>query len=132
MADAIGEHTTLYAAIGGEEGVRRLVSRFYVLMDALPEAKACRDIHPPSLQGSEEKLFEYLSGWLGGPQLYTSKRGHPRLRQRHFVAPIGAEEREGWLLCFERAVAETIAEPAYRDALLAPVRKLAHHMQNKT
>ncbi len=123
--------TTLYAAIGGEAAVRRLVHRFYELMDTLPEAKACRDIHPPSLAGSEQKLFEYLTGWLGGPQLYVQKRGHPMLRRRHFVAPIGPAERDGWLLCFDRALDETIADPTLRDAIRDPVHKLAHHMQNK-
>lgn len=122
--------TTIYEAIGGERAVRDLVQRFYVLMDTLPEAKACRDIHPPSLAGSEQKLFEYLSGWLGGPPLYTTKYGHPRLRQRHFVAPIGAEARDGWLLCFDRALSDTIIDPDLRTAIREPVVKLALHMQN--
>lgn len=130
-ADTEASEATLYAAIGGEAAVRQLVKRFYALMDMLPEAKACRDVHPPSLEGSEEKLFEYLSGWLGGPQLYVAKHGHPMLRRRHFVAPIGPEERDGWLVCFEQALAETVANPALRNAILQPVRRLADHMQNK-
>lgn len=125
------EGTTLYAAIGGEETVRRLVRRFYELMDTLPEAKACRDVHPPDLAGSEEKLFEYLTGWLGGPQLYVEKRGHPMLRRRHFVAPIGPAERDGWLLCFEKAASEAIPDGRLREAMLVPVRRLAEHMQNQ-
>lgn len=131
-ATSSDDGATLYSAIGGEDGVRRLVKRFYVLMDTLPEAKACRDVHPPSLEGSEEKLFEYLSGWLGGPQLYVAKHGHPMLRRRHLVAPIGAGEHDGWMLCFERALAETVADPALRELILKPVRQLAVHMQNKT
>lgn len=130
-ADAQASTTTLYDAIGGEAAVRRLVERFYALMDTLPEAKACRDVHPPSLEGSAEKLFEYLTGWLGGPQLYVARHGHPMLRRRHFVAPIGPEERDGWLLCFEMAAAETIDNPALREAILQPVRRLADHMRNK-
>lgn len=121
----------MYDAIGGEVGVRALVGAFYRYMDTLPEAKACRDVHPPSLAGSEQKLFEYLSGWLGGPQLYTTKYGHPRLRQRHFAAPIGTAERDGWIVCFERALDETISDPHLREALREPVLKLALHMQNK-
>ena len=123
--------STLYEAIGGEPIIRKLVDRFYELMDTLPEAKACRDVHPPSLEGSAEKLYEYLTGYLGGPQLYIEKRGHPMLRRRHFVAPIGPEERDGWLLCFERAIAETVADERLRETILVPVRKLAQHMQNK-
>ncbi|MFV0297273.1 MAG: group II truncated hemoglobin [Hyphomicrobiaceae bacterium] len=124
------ETQPIYEAIGGEAAVRRLVDRFYQLMDTLPEAKACRDVHPPSLEGSAEKLFEYLSGWLGGPQLYVEKRGHPMLRRRHFVAEIGPAERDGWLLCFRRALDETIENPALREAIWQPASRLAQHMQN--
>ena len=132
MTDPASTSTvSIYDAIGGEPTIRRLVARFYELMDTLPEAKACRDVHPPSLEGSAEKLYEYLTGYLGGPQIYIEKRGHPMLRRRHFVAPIGAEERDGWLLCFERAMAETVADERLREAILVPVRKLAQHMLNK-
>lgn len=122
---------TPYDAFGGEATVRALTSRFYALMDSLPEAKACRDVHPPSLARAEEKLFEYLTGWLGGPPLYTDKYGHPRLRMRHFVAPIGAAEIEGWLLCFRRAWAETIPSSAMADTILEKVEALGWHMANR-
>ncbi len=122
---------TLYAAIGGEPTVRALVARFYQLMDTLPEAKACRDVHPPSLEGSAEKLYEYFTGYLGGPQLYVEKRGHPMLRRRHFLAPIGPAERDGWLVCFNRALDETVENATLREVIREPVRKLADHMRNK-
>ncbi|TCZ66131.1 group II truncated hemoglobin [Roseicella aquatilis] len=122
---------TPYDRIGGEAGVTRLVRRFYELMDSLPEAAACRAVHPPSLAGSERKLFEYLSGWLGGPPLYTSKHGHPMLRRRHLHAPISGPEIEGWLLCFRRAWAETVEDAALTAALLPQVEGLARHMRNR-
>nr|WP_246645605.1 group II truncated hemoglobin [Rhizobium redzepovicii] len=123
--------TTLYEAIGGDPVVRALTHRFYELMDKLPEAGNVRAVHPPSLHGSEEKFYEYMSGYLGGPPLYTDKRGHPRLRSRHFVAEIGPVERDEWLLCFRRALDETISSQALRDLIWAPVERLAYHMQNK-
>ena len=126
-----GETITLYQAVGGEAGVRALTRRFYALMDTLPEAARCRAIHPPDLSGSEEKLYEYLTGWLGGPPLYTQKRGHPMLRRRHFVAPIGPAERDEWLLCFVRALEETVPGEGLRKIILEPVTRLAHHMQNQ-
>lgn len=122
---------TIYAALGGEQTIRRLVRRFYELMDTLPEAAACRAIHPASLEGSEQKLFEYLSGWLGGPPLFVDKHGPPMLRRRHFPAAIGQQERDGWLICFERALSDTVPDPALQGAVWVPVRKLALHMQNK-
>lgn len=126
-----GETITLYQAVGGEAGVRALTRRFYELMDTMPEAARCRAIHPPDLTGSEEKLYEYLTGWLGGPPLYTQKRGHPMLRRRHFVAPIGPAERDEWLLCFVRALEETVPGEGLRKIILEPVTRLAHHMQNQ-
>jgi hemoglobin len=125
------ETITLYEAIGGDPTVRRLTHRFYELMDTLPEAKNCRAIHPPSLEGSEAKLYDYLTGYLGGPPVYVEKYGHPRLRSRHFGAMIGAAERDEWLLCFRRAMEETIENPKLRDIIWPPIERLAFHMQNK-
>ncbi|MFP5076859.1 globin [Rhizobium sp. YIM 134829] len=122
--------TTLYDAIGGEATVRRLVQRFYVIMDTAPEAAACRAVHPPDLAGSEAKLYDYFTGWLGGPPLYTSKHGHPMLRRRHFAARIGQEEIEGWIFCFDRALEEAVPHPRLRELIREPILKLAHHMHN--
>lgn len=125
------ETITLYEAIGGDQTVRKLTARFYELMDTLPEAAHCRAVHPPSLEGSQEKFYEYLTGYLGGPQLYTEKRGHPRLRSRHFVAAIGPTERDEWLLCFRRAMDETIDNEKLRTIIWEPIERLAFHMQNR-
>ena len=121
---------TLYDAIGGEPVVRELTKRFYALMDALPEAKACRDIHPQDMTRSQEKLFEYLSGWLGGPPLFTDKYGHPMLRYRHLPAKIGTEEAAGWLLCFRQALYEVVEDKAVADMIWPKVEALGQHMIN--
>ncbi|MCO5734478.1 globin [Rhizobium sp. SSA_523] len=126
-----GETITLYEAIGGDETVRALTRRFYALMDSLPEAARCRAVHPADLSGSEAKLYDYLTGYLGGPPVYVEKYGHPRLRSRHFMASIGVRERDEWLLCFSQAMAETIDNPKLRDIIWAPIERLAHHMQNR-
>lgn len=126
-----GETITIYEAIGGDATVRALCSRFYELMDTLPEAARCRAIHPPDLSGSESKFYDYLRGYLGGPPVYVEKYGHPMLRRRHFVAPIGSAERDEWLMCFRRAMDETITNPKLREIIWPPIEKLAHHMQNQ-
>jgi hemoglobin len=122
---------TPYQRIGGEAGVRRLVARFYQLMDELPAAAACRAIHPPCLASAEQKLFEYLTGWFGGPPLFVDKYGHPRLRSRHLHAPIDTPEISGWLLCFRQAWAETVDDTALGAAVLPQVENLAQHMRNR-
>lgn len=124
------EQTPLYDRLGGEVVLRRLTRRMYELMATHPNAAAARAVHPPDLSGSEQKFFEFMSGWLGGPPLFVEKHGPPMLRRRHFVAEIGQPEIEAWLYCFEKAMYETISDPLLHDALTEPIRRLAHHMQN--
>ncbi|ODN69355.1 group II truncated hemoglobin [Methylobrevis pamukkalensis] len=134
MTDGTGgevRRITLYEAIGGEAVVDRLTRRFYELMDRLPEAAACRAIHPESLEGSREKLFMYLTGWLGGPPLFTAKFGAPMLRARHLPFAVDADARDGWLVCFNQALDETVTHPEVRAMIRDNVTKLAFHMQNK-
>lgn len=119
-----------FEALGGAEGVRRLVDRFYDLMDASPEAATIRALHAPSLRQSREKLYLYLTGWTGGPPLYEERFGHPRLRARHLPFAIGARERDEWLWCMERALDAHELPDAVRVHLRERLRHLADHMRN--
>ncbi|MEO6353549.1 MAG: group II truncated hemoglobin [Burkholderiaceae bacterium] len=121
---------TTYETLGGAPGVQRLVLRFYALMDALPEAYAVRRIHPESLKGSAESLFEFLSGWFGGPSLYIQKNGHPRLRMRHAPYTVGPVERDEWMLCMTQALTEQVTDPAFRASLIETFAQMADHMIN--
>lgn len=129
-------HTTsadsVYARIGGEQAVRALVERFYALMDELPEAYTVRSIHPESLRGSADSLFMFLSGWFGGPPLYMTERGHPRLRMRHAPYAIGPVERDEWLLCMQQALAELVSDVPLRDAIWHAFVGMAGHLVNST
>ena len=120
-----------YTLIGGADGVRRLVDRFYDLMDELPEAAEVRALHARSLKASREKLFLFFSGWLSGPQLYVEKYGHPRLRRRHFPFAIGTCEVEQWMLCMRRALEDTVENEALKKFLVLRLEPLAHHMRNQ-
>ena len=123
--------TTHYNRIGGAEKVRALVTRFYQLMDELPESYDIRLLHPDNLRGSEDKLFKYLSGWMGGPALYVQEYGHPMLRRRHLAFPIGESERDQWLLCMDRALREEVEDADLCEELSSAFAKVADHMQNK-
>jgi hemoglobin len=122
---------TAYALVGGEAAIRALVHRFYDLMDTLPEAYGIRKLHPADLSTSEQKLFMYLSGWLGGPDLYVQQNGHPRLRARHLPFPIGSSERDQWLLCMRQALDETILHAPAREGIYEALVGLADHMRNR-
>ena len=122
--------TTPYDALGGAAGLHRLVDRFYELMDELPEAYAARRIHPESLAGANESLFEFLSGWFGGPNLYIEKKGLPRLRMRHLPYAIGPTERDEWMLCMRTALTEQVADEPLRERLIKVFADMADHMVN--
>ena len=111
--------------------LRKLVQRFYQNMDQLDAARMIRDLHAEDLGSAEEKLFKFLSGWLGGPQLYWEEYGHPRLRMRHLPFAIGARERDQWLLCMSHALDETVADVDLRVQLLAAFTQTADHMINR-
>jgi len=121
-----------YDQLGGEVGIRRLVDRFYDLMDAAPEAATIRALHAASLKSSREKLFLYLMGWTGGPPTYVERYGHPRLRARHMPFKIGARERDEWLWCMERALGEHDVPEALRAPLWQRLRELADFMRNQS
>jgi hemoglobin len=121
---------TPYAQLGGEAALRRLVHRFYALMDELPEAHTVRLIHPESLAGSEESLFEFLSGWFGGPSLYIAKKGHPRLRMRHAPYAVGTVVRDEWMLCMVQALTEQVQDTDFRTRLVDTFGQMADHMIN--
>ncbi|MCO5107513.1 MAG: group II truncated hemoglobin [Burkholderiaceae bacterium] len=121
---------SVYERIGGADGVRALVARFYELMDELPEAYRVRRLHPESLAGSADSLFKFLSGWFGGPPLYVAERGHPRLRMRHLPYAIGPAERDEWLLCMRQALAEQVKDDALRALVDRAFTEMADHMVN--
>lgn len=121
---------TLYEALGGAPAVRRLVHRFYELMEELPEAYAVRQLHPESLAGSAESLFEFLSGWFGGPALYIARQGHPRLRMRHAPYAVGPRERDEWMLCMTQALTDQVTDAELRERLIFRFAQMAEHMVN--
>ncbi len=120
-----------YHLIGGETAIRRLVDRFYALMNELPEARTIRALHAADLARAKERLFMFLSGWLGGPPLYAERFGPPQLRQSHQAFPIGEAERDAWMLCMTRALAEVVTDAALRTQLTQSFFKTADFLRNR-
>lgn len=121
---------TPFEAVGGQAGVRALVDRFYDLMDLEPAYAALRKLHPADLTGSRDKLYWYLCGWLGGPQHYVERFGHPRLRARHLPFAIGVAERDAWLACMRAAMREVGLEPKLAQQLEESFFTTADWMRN--
>jgi hemoglobin len=122
---------TPYERLGGEAAVRALVDRFYDLMDLEPACAGIRRLHPPALDDSRDKLFWFLSGWLGGPPLYAQKKGHPMLRARHLPYAIGIEERDQWLRCMSQAMDECGVDPGLQRRLAEAFFGTADWMRNR-
>lgn len=122
---------TPYELMGGEATVLLIVDKFYFYMDTLPEASAVRAVHAESLSAAQDKLFKFLSGWLGGPDLFVQEFGHPMLRRRHLPFKVGQQERDQWMLCMEKAMNDTSMHPMLKERLLESLSDLATHMINQ-
>ncbi|KPN72090.1 group II truncated hemoglobin [Neisseria sp. 83E34] len=122
---------TLYNLLGGEAGVQELTDRFYDLMDLEPQYAELRGQHGETLDYARERLFQFLSGWLGGPPLYEQAHGHPRLRQRHFPFAVSMNTRNQWIACFAQALQELSVKPAWAQPLLLRLFVLADWMRNQ-
>ena len=121
---------TLYEVLGGAAGVRSLVDRFYDAMDTMPSVAVVRAMHPADLTEARQKLFEFLSGWLGGPSLYIERRGHPRLRARHLPFAIDTRAAQDWLVCMDVALDAESIEPELKLRLMQSFTRVAAHMRN--
>jgi hemoglobin len=121
---------TPYEIIGGEKGTRALANRFYDIMSSDPYAKPLYDMHPLPLDRIRQVFFEFLSGWLGGPDLFAEKYGHPRLRQRHMPFAIDITLKEQWMYCMNKSLDIEIDNPLLREGLRNSLDQLANHMIN--
>ncbi|WP_144211772.1 group II truncated hemoglobin [Shewanella donghaensis] len=120
-----------YDLIGGERTIRLIAQYFYQQMRNREDTQELLAIHRAPLADSEQKLFEFLSGWLGGPQLYQQKHGHPALRARHMPFDIDQTMVDQWLTCMEQAIAKAIKKPEHQQVIFQAVSQLANNMRNK-
>ena len=124
-----GSASSPYEELGGGIPLRQLVEAFYDIIEG--ESPTLRAMLPTNTSTSRQKLYEFLSGWLGGPPLYEEKRGHPRLRMRHLPFPIGESEAAEWMRCFRKAMDQAGVEGRIRDFIETRLTPLAQHMVNQ-
>jgi hemoglobin len=135
IEEAGSNKSTFYTLLGGDEKgietIRLLVETFYDTMDSDPKVKELRAIHQPDLTDAREKLFMFLTGWTGGPQLYIERYGHPRLRARHMPFAIGETERDQWMYCMISAMHKIGIEEPLLTKLATQLYGVADFMRNK-
>ncbi len=135
IQEAGSSKSTFYELLGGgqsgTEKIRHLVEAFYDVMDTDPKAATIRALHPVDLTSSREKLFMFLTGWTGGPQLYIERYGHPRLRARHMSFMIGETERDQWMYCMITALQSLNLEENVMQKLAEQLYGVADFMRNR-
>lgn len=122
---------TPYEIIGGEAGTRAIANRFYDIMASDEYAKPLYDMHPLPLDRIRQVFFEFLSGWLGGPNLFTEKHGQPMLRKRHMPFTINKDLRDQWMYCMNKTLDIEVDNPLLREGLKQSFGQLATHMINE-
>ena len=122
---------TPYELVGGEAMVRRIADRFYDIMEGAPEAARIRALHADDLSAVRERLFEFLSGWLGGPPLYFQRPDHKCIMSAHRPFAIGPAERDEWMMCMRRALEDCGVPEEIRTLLDAAFLRLAEAFRNR-
>ena len=125
------EQSNAYDLIGGDKVIKAIAHEFYQQMQQRPETQSLLSIHKAPIAQSEQKLYEFLSGWLGGPQLYSKKYGHPALRATHMPFVIDQSMRDQWLISMQAAVDKCIKKPEHRQAIIQAISTLADNMRNQ-
>jgi hemoglobin len=123
--------SSLYARLGGAVTLDQLASRLYVWMREMPEAAAVHAMHQMSMDQVETRLRAFLSAFFGGPDEYRANYGEPMMRRRHLAFPIGPAERDAWLACMQRALAEVVADATLRAEAYAQIAAFAERMRNR-
>ncbi len=135
IEEAGSDKRTFFELLGGAESgtqnIRLLVETFYDIMDSDPKAKPLRDMHQPDLTSAREKLFMFLTGWTGGPQLYIERYGHPMLRKRHLPFEIGESARDQWMYCMIKAMHQLEYDEDLMKKLANQLYGVADFMRNK-
>jgi hemoglobin len=126
-----GQGEASFTAAGGFDGIKQLVDAFYDAMETLPQAKNVRNMHSPDLTESRDKLTRFLTGWLGGPKLFSEKYGPIRIPVAHRHLDIGPAERDAWLACMQIAVNTQPYPQDFRDYLMAQLYVPAERSRNK-
>lgn len=122
-----------YQLIGGEAGVEQLVKTFYDIVESDPAGASLMAMHSRGhgLSHAREAQFEFLSGFLGGPQLYLEHHHHSNVRRMHAHLAIGTAERDSWLVCMDKALSAVVANPDTRGLLMSHFRRVAEALRNQ-
>ncbi|NOU47021.1 MAG: cyanoglobin [Bacteroidales bacterium] len=116
-----------YERIGNEK-LQNLISFFY---DEIRQDEVLLPMYKGDLEAAERRLFMFIVQYLGGPQTYSERRGHPRLRMRHAEFKVDNEAAEHWLACMKKAMDKIEMEEDIRRFLWSYFVQTAHFLENQ-
>ena len=130
---AVETRLTPYELLGGNEAaVRRIVDRFYDLVENAPEARELRAMHADDLRPMREKLTWFMTGWLGGPPRYAQRnRGSACITEAHQRLRIDAQASRQWMWCMRRALEDVDTPEEFREMIDAPLARFAQFLRNR-
>jgi hemoglobin len=101
--------TTIYDRLGGPEPFWKVARAFYARIEV---HAALRPMFPADLEEPIRNQAEFLIQYFGGPQAYSDRKGHPRLRMRHAKFRIDVAARNAWVEAMKQALEDAqIPEP---------------------
>jgi hemoglobin len=83
-----------YFELIGKDNLWKLIADFY---EEIKKDPILRPMYPDALEPAQERLFLFMMQYLGGPNIYSENRGHPRLKMRHVRFPIDQKARDSWM-----------------------------------
>lgn len=117
---------TLYSQIGSIK-LNKLVDLFYGKVLNSPTISY---LFQNDVDLIKEKQFLFLSQFLGGPQNYSERFGHPKMRARHLPHRIDNKAKDEWLRCMKEAIQEIDLSVEIKVTLYDCFPKVAQHMVN--
>ena len=117
------QSSTPFDRIGGEAEIRRLVDRFYDLMESDPAYAELRAMHGADLFPMRVSLTGYLTAWMGGPTHWYEGREKSCIMSLHRGLGIDRETAGQWIHAMGRAARDTINDPPFVQSM---VQAMAH------
>ena len=124
---------SLYNLIGGETGLFRLVNAFNDIIETQPMGELLHVLHlrGHGIAHARIELFNFLSGFLGGPSLYVEKYGHSNVRKIHEHVDVTMQARDDWIACMSLALGQLGLAPGTSEMLLAHFGRVASNLVNR-
>lgn len=119
--------TTIYEAIGGQDGVDRVVDALYKHIGA---NELLLQIFPEDLVESARKQRLFLTQFFGGPHLYLEQIGAPMLPYRHAPFEITPARRDAWLNCMDIALTEAEVDEQVHQIIMQRLTIPANRIVN--